>query len=348
VINVGLIGYGYWGRRLARNIAADPRLRLASIIDERQARREEIARQWPGVTVAGSPLDAIGDPSIDAVFVATPVGSHFEIAHAALGAGKHVFVEKPLCTSVEEGERLIELAARKRLVLMVDHTFLMTGSVQKIEELCRSGQLGTISYYDAMRVNLGLFQPDVNVMWDLAPHDLSIMFHLLREEPVHLEANGYCHVNSTVPDIAYLTLYFPSNIVAHLNLSWMSPVKVRRTAIGGSSKMLVWDDLNREERIKIYNSGISFQPEKDREMIIPSYRIGDIASPRVSEREALSAVTEHFAQVVHGETASIMSGEDGLRVVRTLVSAQECLDHNIRTVNERWAGSASAARRVAP
>jgi predicted dehydrogenase len=235
-----------------------------------------------------------------------------------------------MCATVAEAEELVELAIRQGVVLMVDHTFLFTGAVQGIAEIVRGGELGRICYYDSMRVNLGLFQPDVNVLWDLAPHDLSIIDFLVNEEPIKIEASGYCHVNQHLPDIAYLTLHYASPMVAHLNLSWMSPVKVRRVAIGGTNKMIVWDDLNREEKVKIFNSGIQVQPEDQRPVIIPDYRIGDIYSPRVANGEALTAVIEHFAQVIDGKESSIMSGERGLRIVRILEASQSALDESIR------------------
>jgi predicted dehydrogenase len=215
---------------------------------------------------------------------------------------------------------------------MVDHTYLFTGAVQCITKMIRSGELGRLCYYDSMRINLGLFQPDINVLWDLAPHDLSILDHLLDEEPVRIVANGYSHLNRHLPDIAYLTLYYASDVVAHLNLSWMSPTKVRRVAIGGTSKMMVWDDLNREERIKIFNSGIQFQPEAQRSVIIPEYRIGDIYSPRVPNREALAGAVEHFARVVAGTQDSIMDGRRGLRIVRILESAQRSFEQELQGV----------------
>jgi predicted dehydrogenase len=215
---------------------------------------------------------------------------------------------------------------------MVDHTFLFTGAVATMREICARGELGKITYYDSMRINLGLFQPDVSVLWDLAPHDVSVMDYLLGEEAVHVEATGYSHVNAGLPDIAYVTLHFASDCVAHFNLSWMSPVKVRRTAIGGSRKMLVWDDLDREEKVKIYSSGIELLPEDQRLTIIPQYRVGDIYSPRVSNREALANMVDHFAAVIAGKSPSIADAERGLRVVRILERAQAALDRSLAEV----------------
>jgi predicted dehydrogenase len=326
VIRVGLIGYGYWGPNLLRNLQNHPGFKVVAIADGRSEKREKAARAAPGAALHDRGEDLIDAADVDAVVIATPVAFHHPLAKRALSLGKHVLCEKPLCTRVEDAEDLVETAAAKGVVLMIDHTFLFTGAVQTIASLCHSGELGKISYYDSIRINLGLFQPDVNVMWDLLPHDLAIIDYLVEQEPVHVEAQGYCHVNNGIPDIVYTTLYYPDNFIAHLNLSWMSPVKVRRTAVGGLKKMLVWNDLDKEEKIKIYNSGIAIQPEAVREVIIPSYRIGDIYSPRIPETEALGGVIAHFNAVIRGETKSIMDGEKGLRMVRTMVRAQERLN----------------------
>lgn len=326
---IGLIGFGYWGTNLFRNFAASRDFQLAAVADLSEARRTTLRETFAG-NVSASPIELIEDPVLDAVIIATPVGTHFDLARRAVLAGKHVLVEKPMCATVAQAEELVELARRQGVVLMVDHTFLFTGAVQAITDLVHRGELGRVCYYDSMRVNLGLFQPDVNVLWDLAPHDLSIIDHLVDQEPVHIEASGFCHVNPRLPDIAYLTLHYASHMVAHLNLSWMSPVKVRRIAIGGTQKMVVWDDLDREEKVKIFHSGIQVQPEDQRPVIVPEYRIGDIYSPRLGNHEALAMVTRHFARVIDGAEESIMSGERGLRVVRILEAGQKVLDENLR------------------
>lgn len=339
MIKVGIIGYGYWGPNLLRNLNASPRFQVVAMADPRRQRHQAAQNIVPNLEAYESPSELIQSAGIDAVVIASPVATHYEIARQALMAGKHVLVEKPMCTTGAQGEELVNLAASKGLTLMVDHTFLFTAPVRAILDLHRQGELGALSYYDSMRINLGLFQPDVNVLWDLAPHDLSILDSLLGEEPVHIEASGYCHVNRMLPDIAYLTLYFPSNVVAHLHLSWMSPVKVRRVSIGGARKMIVWDDLNREEVLKIYNSGIEFQPEESKIAVIPQYRLGDILSPRLPPGEALSGVVEHFAQVIANEATSIMDGERGLRIVRTLELAQTALTTNLSRVEQLIPGN---------
>jgi len=332
LLKAGLIGYGYWGVNLFRNLAASGRFALVAVADQSETRRDALRTIFNRGLIMSAAEQLIQDKDIEAVFIATPVATHFALARQAILAGKHVFVEKPMSATVAEAEELVHLAERQAVVLMVDHTYLFTGAVQCVAETLRSGELGQLCYYDSMRINLGLFQPDINVLWDLAPHDLSILDYLLDEEPVRIAVSGYCHVNRHLPDIAYLTLHYPSNVVAHLNLSWMSPTKVRRIAIGGTRKMIVWDDLNREERIKIFNSGVQFQPEDQRAVIIPDYRIGDIYSPRIPNREALAGVVEHFAEVVAGTQASIMDGQRGLRIVRVLEAAQKIFDRDLQGV----------------
>ena len=253
----------------------------------------------------------IDDPEVEAVAIATPTATHFSLARRALVRDKHVLVEKPMCASVAEARELVALAEDNGVTLMVEHTYLFHGAVGKLRQLHQNGSLGAVSYYDSLRVNLGLFQPDLNVLWDLGPHDFSIMDHLFDEDPLHVEATGYCHVNPHLPDIAYVTVHFAFNTIAHFNLSWMSPVKVLRIAIGGSKRMTVWDDLNREEKLKIYDSGISFQQEEQRSHIMPSYRIGDIYAPRVSDCEPLAEVVAHFGKVITGRERSIMTAARG-------------------------------------
>jgi predicted dehydrogenase len=315
-----------------RNFFAHGGFTLQAVADKREDARASIARLYPAVRVTADPSEIIARDDIDAVAIATPVATHFALAREALLRGKHVFVEKPLCTSQAEGRELIELANRHRCVLMVDHTFLFTGAVQAIRRIIQAGELGRICYFDSMRVNLGLFQPDVNCLWDLAPHDLSIIDHLLDDEVVTIDVSGYCHVNPSLPDMAYLTLHYAGNVVAHFNLSWMSPVKVRRFAIGGTERMLIWDDLDLDQKIRIYNSGIEFHGQEERATIIPDYRIGDIYSPRVPRKEALAGVVDHFAKVIAGAETSIMDGERGLRVVRILEESQRLLDRKLREV----------------
>ncbi|MGE0280682.1 MAG: Gfo/Idh/MocA family protein [Rhizobiaceae bacterium] len=345
MIKIGLCGYGYWGPILYRNFANSPHFDLVAIADRDGSRRERVRSSRPAIKYYDDASELIASPDIDAVAIATPVATHFALAAAAIQSGKHVFVEKPMCATAAEAEELVALADKAGVALMVDHTFLFTGSVRKIKELHASGELGRLSYFDSLRVNLGLFQSDTNVLWDLAPHDLSIMNFILEEEPIYVEATGYCHVNSHFPDIVYVTAHFQSDMIAHLNLSWMSPVKVRRIAVGGSKKMVVWDDLNQEEKIKIYNSGIDFRPEDQRLTITPSYRIGDVHSPRIGGEEAVAGAVAHFHGVITGHEQPIVDGRFGLRVVRQLEMCQTALDQSLATI-DRLRGH-SPERRVA-
>jgi predicted dehydrogenase len=335
IIKVGLCGHGYWGHNLLRTFSSDPHFDVLAVADIREGAREKAHRARSAIRLHEDASELVDDPRVDAVAIATPAATHFPLARRALLRGKHVLVEKPMCAGVAEGRELVALAEAGGVTLMVDHTYLFHGVVRKLRELLRNDSLGVVSYYDSLRVNLGLFQPDLNVLWDLGPHDFSIMDYLFDEDPLHIEATGYCHVNPHLPDIVYVTVHFASNMIAHFNLSWMSPVKVRRIAIGGSKRMAVWDDLNREEKLKIYDSGISFQLEEQRTHIMPSYRIGDIYSPRVSDCEPLAGVVTHFSNVIAGRERSIMDGRKGLRMVEMLEQAQSSLDASLRATSTR-------------
>lgn len=333
MIRVGLCGMGYWGKNLFRTLSNNLNIELVAVADAKAEVREKLAMAHPGLKIYADVMGLLADGEIDAVVLATPVSCHYWQAKAALERGKHVMVEKPMCATTAEADDLIAIAESKGLTLMADHTFLFHPAVLKLGELVHSGALGKISYFDSQRINLGLFQPDVNVLWDLAPHDLSIIDYLFGgEEPLHIEASGYCHVNSGFPDIAYLTLHYPNSMVAHLNLSWMSPVKVRRVAVGGSDKMVVWDDLNRDEPVKIYDSGIMLHPRQDREVILPSYRIGSVSSPRLAAHEPLVEVVEHFRQVILGKAVPRSDGHAGRRILHTIERAQTVLDLSLRQV----------------
>jgi predicted dehydrogenase len=334
-IGIGLAGYGYWGPNLLRNFRNTAHCNVIGVSDRKSDTLKRVASAFPNIALFEDVKELINNPLVDAIVIATPVASHYDIARRALDHGKHVLVEKPVCASSDQARDLIDRAKRQSLVLMVDHTFLFTSAVQMIREQLLRAELGRICYFDSLRVNLGLFQPDVNCLWDLAPHDLSIINYLVDDEVVDIEASGYCHVNEDSPDMVYLTLHFRRNCIAHLNLSWMSPVKIRRFTIGGTEKMLVWDDLDEDQRIKIYSSGIHFQPEEQRQTIIPQYRIGDIYSPRLRKKEALVGVAQHFVDVIQNKATSIMDGERGLRIVEILETAQSKLDENLRRVRER-------------
>lgn len=339
-MKVGIIGYGYWGPNLLRNFQANPSFDVVAVADQDEKVRQKLSRERPELRLFEGGEELITEGGVDCVAIATPVQTHYALAKAAMDQGCHVFLEKPMTSTSVEAEDLVARAASCGKTLMVDHTFLFGGPVQLIKQFHDENRLGNVSYIESTRINLGLFQTDVNVLWDLAPHDLSIIEHIFDEEPLHIEASGYCHVNDRIPDICYLTLHFASNKIANLHLSWMSPVKVRRFAIGGSESMLVWDDLDREARIKIYESGISIQPEDDRRVIVPSYRIGDIHCPRVSQHEALAASVSHFANVIGGKTEPIADGRRGLRIVRMLEAADRSLQRGLQHLQKLKAGNA--------
>jgi predicted dehydrogenase len=268
--------------------------------------------------------DVVTAKDIDAVAVVTPIWTHYELTKAALENGKHVFVEKPFTFSAAQAEELIELAERKNLKIMVDHTFLFTGAVKRIHELIESGTVGDLYYYDSTRVNLGLFQHDVNVIWDLAPHDLSIMDYLIRAKPEAVSATGQCHV-SNMANIAFITVFYPRNIIGHINVNWLSPVKVRTTLIGGEKKMLVWNDLEADEKIKVYDKGVAMGNGEAMYQQLVSYRTGDMWAPRVEQIEALSAEVGYFIDCVLNDKKPFNDGVAGLQVVRMLEAADRSL-----------------------
>jgi predicted dehydrogenase len=332
MIRVGVCGFGYWGPRLVRAFLSNPSFRVVAVADAKSIAQDRARELGPSVHVYSEAEELIDSFDIDAVVIATPVITHFPLALRALQRGKHVLVEKPMCASASEGRELVAVADRTKRTLMVDHTYLFHGAVDKLKELKASGALGEITYYDSLRVNLGLFQPDMNVLWDLAPHDFSIMNYILEEQPVWIEATGYCHVNPNLPDIVYITLHYASRVIAHLNLSWMSPVKARRIAFGGTRQMVVWNDLDPDETLKVYNSGIEFRSEDERNIFIPGYRIGDIHSPRLGRVEPLSNVVQHFYRAIAGEQSLLADGRAGLRVVDLLERTQRVLDQSLAKI----------------
>ena len=324
MINVGVIGFGYWGPNVARNFNETPGARVIAISDADEASLRRAEQSYPGIRMARNDSDLLTASDIDAIAIVTPVSSHFEIAKAALLNGKHIFVEKPFTASVAQAEQLIELADRKRLKIMVDHTFLFTGAVKKIKELIDDDVLGDLYYFDSIRVNLGLFQKDVNVVWDLAPHDLSIMDYLIDKEPTAVMATGVAHFNNALEDVAYITIYFPDNVIAHLNVNWLSPVKIRTTLIGGQKKMLVWNDLVSDEKIRVYDKGVEGVEGIDAESkeksygLRVSYRSGDMWAPRVNQVEALKGEAAYFIDCINNNITPKNDGNAGLRVVRML------------------------------
>ena len=328
MIGVGVIGYGYWGPNLVRNFAALPDARVAAVADGRPGRLDQVRRAWPGATPYASAEELIADPAVNAVAIATPVWTHYPLAKQALEAGKHVLLEKPLCETGAKARELIEIAAARNLVLLVDHTFSYTGAVRTIKQLIDAGDLGEIYYYDSVRINLGLFQPDVSVLWDLAVHDLSIMDYVLGgRQPLAVSATGQAHVSTLPEDVAYLTLYFSDNLIAHFHVNWLSPVKLRKTLIGGSKKMIVYDDLEAAEKVKIYDKGLIFEvgDEQRDEMRLRGYRSGDVWSPQVDLTEALKTEMQHFVRCIEGTEKPLTDGESGWRVVRVLEAADKSM-----------------------
>jgi len=322
MIRVGVIGYGYWGPNIVRNFHGLESTQVVTICDKNPASLLRAKRTYPSIDVTAEYMDVICSPRIDAVAVVTPVWTHFELAKSALLNGKHVFVEKPLTSSSAEAEELIELAARKNLSIMVDHTFLFTGAVRKIRQLIDNNTLGNLYYYDSMRVNLGLFQHDVSVIWDLAPHDLSIMDYLIKDQPQAVVATGESHLNG-VKDVAFITVYFPNNIIAHVNVNWLSPVKVRTTLIGGEKKMLVWNDLEADEKIKVYDKGVHLNNQENVYELLVSYRSGDMWAPQVEQIEALKIELQHFIDCILHNKTPLSDGLAGLRVVKMLEAADK-------------------------
>jgi len=326
MVNVGVIGYGYWGPNLVRNFMEVPGSTVAAVSDLREPRLAEVARRYPTIRTTRNADDLFNDASIDAIVIATPVFSHFDLAMKALQAGKHVLLEKPLTSTSDQAKQLIDEAARRKLVLMVDHTFVYTGAVRKIQELVSSGELGDIYYYDSVRVNLGLFQHDVSVIWDLAVHDLAIMDHLLDAKPCAVAATGISHLPGQPENVAYITLFFEARQIAHIHVNWLAPVKVRQTLIGGSQKMIVYDDLEPSEKIKVYDKGVNMtrRSEDVYEMLV-SYRSGDMWAPRLDATEGLRAEAAHFLECIASGEAPLTDGHAGLRIVRLLEAAEKSL-----------------------
>jgi predicted dehydrogenase len=324
MIKVGVIGYGYWGPNVVRNLQGIDYARVVAVCDKNPVALKRLQQIYPDITTTSNSAELLSSSDIDAIAVITPVWSHFELAKAALENGKHVFVEKPFTSNTEQADELIDLAEKKKLTIMVDHTFLFTGAVRKIRQLVDDGTLGPLYYYDSTRVNLGLFQHDVNVLWDLAPHDLSIMDFLIQEKPEGVIATGEKHLNGHV-DVAYMTVYFPRNIIAHVNVNWLSPVKVRTTLIGGEKKMLVWNDLEADEKIKVYDKGVQMENREGVYDLLVSYRAGDMWAPKLEQTEALKAELSYFVDCVQGNRKPHNDGEAGRRVVQMLEAANKSL-----------------------
>ena len=325
-VRVGVVGFGYWGPNIVRNLNALDRCNLVSVCDTNTNALQRAHKTYPALHLTTDVSEVLRSPDIDAVAIVTPVWTHFDLAKAALENGKHVFVEKPFTSTSAQASELIELAARKNLRIMVDHTFLFSGAVRKIKQLVDDGTVGPLYYFDSTRVNLGLFQHDVSVVWDLAPHDLSIMDHIIGQRPEAVVATGGKHLNH-LADMAFITVYFPGNVTAHINVNWLSPVKVRTTLIGGRDKMLVWNDLEPDEKVRVYDKGVQITSGQGVYDLLVSYRSGDVWAPKVESTEALSLELGYFLNcVLEGKTPS-NDGEAGLRIVRLLESAEQSLNN---------------------
>jgi predicted dehydrogenase len=323
-VNFGVIGYGYWGPNVVRNLATLEGSQVLAIADLDAGARQRAQRAYPAVHVTADPREVLASTKIDTVAVISPVWTHYELAKAALENGKHVFVEKPFTINTAQGEELVELAEKRNLKIMVDHTFLFTGAVKKISQLIDEGALGKLYYYDSTRVNLGLLQHDVNVLWDLAPHDLSIMDYLIKESPEAVVATGEKHLND-YEDVAYMTLYFPGKTIAHINVNWLSPVKVRMTLIGGEKQMVVWNDLVADEKVRVYDRGVKTTSQEGVYKLLVNYRSGDMYAPRLEQVEALAQELKYFVECITTGQDPINDGRAGLRVVKMLEAASESL-----------------------
>ena len=331
---VSVIGCGYWGPNLIRNFAESEEAEVRWICDSDPKRLATVSRRYPAARATTDCAELFSDSRLDAVVIATPVATHYSYAKQALEAGKHVLVEKPFTASTREAEELLALAEAGGLTLMVDHTFVYTGAVRRIKEIVSRGELGDLLYFDSVRINLGLFQRDINVVWDLAPHDLSIMDYLVEREPISLTASGSCHIEEGIENIAYVQLRFADSFIANFHFNWLSPVKIRRTLIAGSRKMIVYDDIEPTEKVRVYDKGVTTnrsENEADKEAAyrtLVSYRTGDVWVPKLDSTEALRYVAEEFLAAIKESRRPLTSGAAGLRVVRLLEAAQQSIRQN--------------------
>jgi len=342
MINIGIIGYGYWGPNLVRNFAETPGATVAAVADLDPAKLALVRRRYPAVNATADFHDLLNDSSIDAIAVATPVSTHFELGMAALRAGKHLWLEKPMAETALQARKLLDEAERRQLTMIVDHTFIYTGAVRKMAEIIKSGELGRVYYYDSIRVNLGLFQRDVSVVSDLAVHDFSILEHLLGEHPSAVSASGTNHFPGSPENLAYITLFYDSGTIAHANVSWLAPVKVRQILVGGSKKMITYNDLEPSEKIKVYDKGVSFtdDPQQIQEMRV-GYRTGDMWAPKIGVTEALSVEGEHFVDCIEHGKRPETDGHLGLRVVELIEAATSSMRGKGETVYTQRQGKPS-------
>ena len=327
MINVGLIGYGYWGPNLARNFNLNPDMNLVSICDFAPDRLKKASTLYPQTNMVDTVDDFYNKNHLDAVAIATPVSAHYDLAKRALQAGKHVWLEKPMTDNVDHAKELTDLALKGNQTLLLDHTFIYTGAVRKIKALIDEGELGELMYYDSTRVNLGLFQQDVDVIWDLAPHDISILDYLMPMKKVAVSATGSCCFTNNMIAKSILSIYMDNDVIAHINTSWVSPVKIRQTLIGGSAKMVLYDDNQPSEKIKVYDKGVKlFETKEDLYRLNVQYRVGDMWAPKIDNLEALALETEHFVDCINNGKQPLTGGPAGLEVVKVLVGIQGVAD----------------------
>jgi len=325
MIKIGIVGVGYWGPNLLRNFSAQSNAIVRRVVDTRQEKLQFVQKNYPHILTSLHFDDLLNDPEIDALVIATPVFTHFDLAQKALQKNKHVLLEKPMADSAAHCKELIELALQKGLVLMVDHTFLYTGAVQKMKEIIDSKTIGTPKYFDSTRINLGLFQPDINVLWDLAPHDISILSYLVDETPYSVNATGISHTHNGIENIAFMTINYQSNFIAHFNCSWTSPVKVRQTMIGGDKKMIVYNDLEPSEKIRLYDTGYDHKTEEDKRRIMVDYRTGDVFIPKLQGTEALALVAKDFINSILNMKEPLANASIGMKVVELLEASQQSI-----------------------
>lgn len=322
MIKIGIIGYGYWGPNLLRNFASLEECKVAMVCDSRIERLTSIKKFYPTIETVTNPDDVIYSREIEAVVIATPVSTHFPFAKKVLEANKHVLIEKPMTNSIIEAEELIQLASKKNNVLMVDHTFLYTGAVQKMKELIDDDKIGKIKYFDSTRINLGIIQSDVNVLWDLAPHDISILDYLISDEPYSVQATGVSHIHNEIENIAYLTINFKSDLIAHFNCSWSSPVKIRNILVGGDKKMIAFNDLELTEKLKVYDTAHTVSSDEEKKSVLFDYRIGDVFIPKISTKEALIGMSQDFIDAILRNRKPISNFMSGYNTVRILEASQ--------------------------
>lgn len=322
MVKLGIVGFGYWGKNLVRNFNNLASCEVKYICENNPVNAKKCSSLYPNINIVDDLNILINDDEVDAIVIATPVDTHYRLSKLALEAGKHVLVEKPLTSSYLEAKELVNIANKNEKLLMVDHTFLYTGSVMHLKSLVEKNTLGEIQYFDSTRINLGLFQHDVNVLWDLAPHDISICNHILNLKPISVQAVGISHTKNDIENIAYLTLKYENNIIAHFNCSWVSPVKIRQMLIGGSEKMVVFNDMEPTEKIKIYDTGYQYQTDEQRNDILVDYRTGDINVPKIKMTEALSLMAEDFINSIENNTPPISNAQLGLDVVEILDAAE--------------------------